>query len=200
MKLFLTKVKNKILNIIRNTYIYFQRQKYNGNQVSIISQNCIGGVFYHDMKCEFLSPTINLFIKEPDFIRFVSNLKHYIDCELIVEDGEDYPIGYLDDIRIDFMHYDSCEEAKSAWDRRKKRIDYSKVIVLCTDADGFDSECFELWQEIKYHKILFTVNKEYLIDNSSLYFPKCADDTLPNTIDTREFYKNGRLIKMINRL
>ena len=73
MKLIFTKVKNKILNYIRNAYIYLNRRKFNGNQVSIISQNCIGGVFYHDMKCEFLSPTINLFIRQPDFIKFLNN-------------------------------------------------------------------------------------------------------------------------------
>ena len=45
---------------------------------TLISQNCIGGVFYHDMGLPFQSPTINLYFKAADFIKFVLNLEDYL--------------------------------------------------------------------------------------------------------------------------
>ena len=199
MKLFFTKIINKIKNILRRTYVYINRKKYNGNQVSIISQNCIGGVFYHDMKCKFLSPTVGLFIRQPDFIKLVNNLKYYLDSDIVIEDGESYPLGRIDDITVDFMHYTSCEEAYELWNRRKARVDFNKIVVLCSDADGFDDSIFEEWKNIKYPKILFTVNEKYKTDNSSLYFKEYSDlNFLPNTIDTRKFYKHNKLMNTIN--
>lgn len=85
---------------------------------SVLSQNCIGDVFYHDMGMNFLSPTINAFFKGSDFVKFVQRLEYYMGPELHMTWGEEYPIGYLDDIAIYFMHYSTCEEDKRKWDER----------------------------------------------------------------------------------
>ena len=76
------RVKSKFLRMKRDRKIRQILSAVKPNDVSIISQNCIGGVFYHDIGMQFLSPTINLFIKEPDFVRFALNLRHYMECEL----------------------------------------------------------------------------------------------------------------------
>ena len=39
----------------------------------------------------------------------------------------DFPLGLCDDICICFHHYDSFEQAKVAWDRRKARVDYDHL-------------------------------------------------------------------------
>lgn len=66
------------------------RKCFKPRPVSIISQQCIGGGIYHDMGMQFLSPTINLYFEAKDFIKFVENLKHYMNVEIDVkeEDGK----------------------------------------------------------------------------------------------------------------
>ena len=39
----------------------------------------------------------------------------------------EYPIGYLDDIEIHFMHYQSITEVKEKWERRTKKC-YNRLI------------------------------------------------------------------------
>ena len=168
--------------------------------ISIISQNCIGGVLSHDLGMQFLSPTVNLFIREPDFVKFALNLEHYLGCSLRVHWGGTYPIGTLDDITIYFMHYDTCEEAKQAWERRTKRVDLDRILVLSTDRNSFDDAVYEQWQQIPYPKILFTADPRYGQDPDSVFFPEYqAQGFVPDLIPRREFYKDGKLIRTINR-
>lgn len=177
------------------------RARLKARDVTILSQNCIGGVFYHDMGLEFLSPTINLFFKEPDFIRFVTDLEHYLGCELQVSMGEAYPIGTLDDITVHFMHYKTCQEAVASWERRKKRINPEKILVVATDRNGFDDDVFELWRGIPYPKVLFTVNPRYAKDVGSVFYPQFQDQPfVPDLIPGRHFYQNDVLLNAVNGL
>lgn len=52
------------------------------------------------MNCKFLTPTVNLFFTTSDFIKFVNDLDYYLSFTPVVEMGEKYPIGTLDDIKI----------------------------------------------------------------------------------------------------
>lgn len=197
---FMQRVQGKMQRMKRNALIHRMKSKLNNEGFSIISQNCIGGVFYHDMEMEFLSPTINLFIKPPDFVRFVLNLKEYLSMELRMEWGEAYPIGNLGDIKIHFMHYNSCTEAVNSWNRRKMRINFQKIIILSTDMEGFDDEVFEQWKQITYPKILFTVHEKYAQSGESICFPQyISAGHVLDIIPDREFYKKNILINTINR-
>lgn len=55
------------------------RKRLKNNEFSIISNDCTGGVIYHDLGLRFTSPTINLFF-EPyeDYLYFLSNIKDYL--------------------------------------------------------------------------------------------------------------------------
>ena len=75
------------------------------SDVTIFSQNCIGGVMYHDCGAKFLSPTINLYMLPSDFMRFVQNYEKYFAESPQIKDGEKYPIGvFSDGLQINFMH------------------------------------------------------------------------------------------------
>lgn len=174
------------------------KRKLQEKDCTIISQNCIGGVFYHDMGLQFLSPTINAFIPEPGFVKLVLNLRHYMQLELVMRWGGEYPIGTLDDVEIHFMHYDTCKEAKDAWEKRKARINWDKIFVIGTDRDGFDDEAYELWKQITYPKILFTAHPEFTED--AVHCPEyTADGQVGDLISRRKFYSQHFLIKAINR-
>ena len=167
--------------------------------ITFISQNCIGGVLYHDLGLQFLSPMINTFIPEPGFVKLVLNLRHYMEQELVVRWHETYPVGMLEDVEIHFMHYETCKDAKEAWNRRKQRINWDKIFVIGTDRDGFDETVYELWKQVKYPKILFTAHPEFT--EEAVYFPEyAAEGQVVDLISGRKFYHNGMLISKLAQL
>lgn len=154
---------------------------------SIISCNCIGGLIYHDYNLKFLSPTINLYIESPDFIKFVQNLSNYLSLELIEIFGYKYPVGKLGDIKIHFLHYDSFYDAKMKWDERKKRVNFSNIFVIMSDRDNYSDSLFSEFKKIKYKKILFS--HKFIDDDEVVFVEKDRNkpmvDDLTKYIDFR---------------
>lgn len=188
----------KIINIKNRHIIKRNKSLLKNTDFSIISQNCIGGVLYSDLGLKFLSPTINLYFSANDFVKFALNLRYYLGLNLEMRWGEEYPIGILGDISVHFMHYETCSEAKEAWERRKLRINYNKILVLSTDMDGFDENTYSLWKQIHYPKILLSSKKW---DDNCLFFNKYSQlPSVPDLIPKREFYKDDIIINKINML
>ena len=59
-----------------------RRKKLREDNFTIISNNCWGGHVYRYFNMPYDSPTIGLFFESTDYIKFISNLKHYINQEL----------------------------------------------------------------------------------------------------------------------
>lgn len=135
------------------------RAKLKNTNFSVISSNCNGGFILHDLGQRFNSPTVNLYLFPKDFIKLVKNLKYYMSLKLsfVKEDGKNYPIGVLDDIRVYFMHYKSEEEAENKWEERKKRINYDNIFIMMTDKDGCTYEDLKEFDSLEYkNKVVFT--------------------------------------------
>lgn len=168
--------------------------------ISIISQNCIGGIIYHDLERENLSPTINLFLGASDFMNFVLNIQKYLDIEMKINWLETYPVGMLDDIYIFFRHNITCTDALNAWNRRKDRIRFDRILVLCTDRFQFDDKVYITWETIQYPKLLYTCHKKYAGINA-VYFPKYRFmKNVPDLIRFREFYKDDKLLSVMKAI
>lgn len=193
------RVKNRLLREKQNACIRRQRKQLRAQEVSLISQNCIGGVFYHDMQQQFLSPTVNLFFTAEEFVRFVQDLPRYLAMEPEMHWDEEFPIGKLGDVTIHFMHYDTCAQAKDAWQRRKARVQWNKIVVLCSDMEGFDDAVFTQWKRIPYPKVLFTANKTYAQEPGIVYYPE-YENKMPDLIPERKFYRSGVLLDTVNQL
>lgn len=200
LKSIFPRIQKKIIRIKIRQLIARVKREISIKNVTIISQNCIGGVFYHDMGMKFTSPTINLFINGPDFVRLVQNLKYYMESNLEMSWEEEYPIGILgDDVRIDFMHYQSCEEAKEKWEKRAKRINWDKIVVFSTDRNGFTEEVFLEWKKIRYPRVFFTSNKMFIEEKNTVFYPEYSSNNfVPDLIPKREFYKDGIVQSVIN--
>lgn len=138
--------------------IYYRKKKYNLNDLSIISCNCIGGIISHDYGLEFKSPTVNLYFNSEDFIKFVENLKYYINQDLVFLEKhiEGYPICQLDDITIHFVHYNSFKDCKEKWDKRKLRINFENILCIFTNQNNCTYELVERFSKIPYKKIMFS--------------------------------------------
>ena len=158
---------------------------------TIISNNCVGGAVCHELGMEFKTPTINLQILPEDFMRFCTNLKYYINCELIechnftpYEEHNlikmfgcvpDMPFGLIGDIVVCFQHYETFSEAKAKWDERKARIDYDHIGYLFhVRGPEYGKEALEFVREEIPHSLVITEN--FVIPGSVALYPKEGDN------------------------
>lgn len=130
------------------------------NPPSIISQNCFGGLLYNRMDLPFCSPTINLFFKCDDFIKFCTNFSEYINIEPVLDHYShdehtkiDYPVAKINDIEIHFNHDNIFEEAIKKWDTRRTRLNFNNFLIVMR-AEG--SDMLNGYRNIPYRKICFT--------------------------------------------
>lgn len=169
--------------------------------ITVFSQNCIGGVMYHDCGARFLSPTVNLYMLPSDFIKFVNNFEFYLSQKPEITMGENYPIGYFSDgLKVNFMHYKTVDEALDKWESRKKRINKDKIFIICVERDGFNYENYIEFKKIKYPKVLFTIKKELDEDSECIYIPKFKkEEQLPDIIPGRYMYYKNKLPLLITK-
>lgn len=124
----------------------FQRNLRN-DSFTILSSNCIGGVIYHRLGKQFLSPTINMWFRQPDFVSFCLHLDYYLRQKLSFYRGEEsYPTAELrgtdeiPTIRLYFNHAKTEEEAEEAWEKRKPRIVRENLFIVLYKLDGVTVE------------------------------------------------------------
>ncbi len=62
----------KIKEKLRNIYLWYLRRLFkNAPELSVISNNCLGGMVLHDRGLRFNSPTVNLWIPAHDYVRML---------------------------------------------------------------------------------------------------------------------------------
>lgn len=170
-------IKNRIWSIFKKIRTKRYSKLYTNKDITIISMNCTGGILYHDLGLKFLSPTVNLYMRAEDFIKFCENLKHYLSVDLMIPCNDSniigerkYPVAWLDDILLYLVHYKSIEEAQEKWNVRKKRVNWDKIVILNNDREGMTDELKDRFEALPYKKIMFT----HLPDDlhpSCLYLP-----------------------------
>lgn len=117
------------------------KKRIKNKDFSIICSTCIGGLIYHDLGMEFLSPTINMYMNNLDFIKFACNLKYYCSIDLtFIETEEDFPVAMCGDIRLNFNHSKTAEDAQRDWNRRKERINYDNIYLIFYYREGYSLE------------------------------------------------------------
>lgn len=169
MKKILKRIYEKtVLKVVKKVRYAFLKNR----DFTIISNNCWGGHIYQYFDMQYNTPTVGLTFFADEYIKFVSNLKHYLNCELtfipkkeskyydIYKDKEKYyPIGKLDDIEIVFLHYKSEEEAYQKWNRRKARMNWDNLIVKFNDMNQATDEHILQFDKLPYkNKICFVAN------------------------------------------
>ena len=138
------------------------RKKLKNDNFSIICSNCIGGIIYNRLGKKFLSPTINLWIRQNDFLKFVLDLKGYISKDLVfIESEYDYPVALLGDIKIHFNHYKTEEDARLNWDKRKNRINYDNLFIIMNNRDNITENDILKLNNVKCKNKIVLANKDY---------------------------------------
>ena len=163
----------KLLKYYRIAFAKARRKELKNTEFTIISNNCWGGMVYESYDLPKESPTTGLFFMASDYIKFLSDIKGYLEKELVFIDPKNsryidvlksdkrfgsYPIGMLGDIEIMFLHYHSPQEAKDKWERRIKRINWDKLIVKFNDQNGCTADDVKAFANLPYkHKLFFTI-------------------------------------------
>lgn len=130
-------------------------------QPSILSSNCVGSRLSEISSVPYLSPTVGLWFKPADFLRFCENVEVAMNSDISYDPEESLKMGYpvgnlLGSIRIYFLHYDTFESARLKWLERCKRIRLDKILVVMTDRDGFSQSDITNFNKLDYPKILLS--------------------------------------------
>jgi uncharacterized protein (DUF1919 family) len=85
----------------------------------------------------FLSPLINMFELDADYIKLLQSLREYLDYPLkLYKFGYDtnlkknYPICRIHDVNLYMNHYDDFDIAFNKWEERKKRINWDNLFIM----------------------------------------------------------------------
>lgn len=133
------------------------RRKLKNDNFTILCSNCVGGTLYHRLGKEFLSPTINLFMTNPDFAEFCLHLDWYLTQKIcFIDTDKPYPVGELrgdgaeiPTITIHFNHDSVNEEAEAKWERRKVRINRDNMYIMLYNTDGITLEQLRQLEQVK---------------------------------------------------
>ncbi len=155
----------QIPDLILKDYI-----KLKESNISIISNNCWGGIIYQTLGLECKSPFKNLFLYDDDYLRLISNLEKYMELEPQFSHYEDephsgikYPVLQIDDVQIHCNHVKDSKIAIDDWNRRKKKINYDNLFIemytsnreaaeiFITKLNNNNGICFVPWESDHQH-------------------------------------------------
>lgn len=202
------KVANKIREFIvrfvtpiRRCHKNKLKEKLKIQDFTLLTNNCAGGIIYHDLGLRFDSPTINLYFTVSDFLTFVENLSEFEDGILIKkEDSSIFPIGMLKSrksdkcITIYFMHYHTWEEAKSSWIKRIERIHKDRIAVLIDANCGLSEDNMERFNKLVYHKKLLIPREYHIHKAENIHLMNCYNKE-DNTGKSMMYRMHGMGIK-----
>ena len=155
------KLKKYFNNIYRRKFINTHDLK--NFDFTLVCNNCLGGFMNKDFNLRFNSPFINLFIRDEDYVELLNkdNFKLFLN-EPIVEVKDKsvpYPVGKIGNIRLDFMHYKSIEEAITKFEQRRSRMNFDNLFFIMTCVHQIDDKLINRFEEAHFKNKVIFVNK-----------------------------------------
>ncbi|EGY32831.1 bicyclomycin/multidrug efflux system [Aggregatibacter actinomycetemcomitans serotype e str. SC1083] len=180
MSLF-SKIKGAVNKFHRKSINRKLKNRLQNHGMSVLSSNCVGAFILHDLNEPFNSPFVNLYVKPRNFIRYLQNMPHYHQQTLVFKPADKpYPVGWLDDIPIHFMHYHSAQEAQEKWESRLKRLDSDNLFIVMTNKDGAEGVTYQDLADFDNlpfkNKVVFT-HKPYPELESAVYIKGFENET-----------------------
>lgn len=190
---------------------FFTKLFLKNKDFTIISNNCWAGRAYQYLDMPYLSPTVGLYFFAPDYIKFISDLRRYLDMPLkFIEPAEskyyeelqkrnqaDKPIGILDDVEIVFLHYKSQAEALEKWNRRKARVNFDNIFIKMSRMNLCTEEHIRFFDSLPFKNKFFINNREPLLYKSEVYW---NEEWNPEGVsDTRPFPGNIKISELLNK-
>lgn len=170
MKEFQDKTKEFLRKIQRNRINMELRKSLINKDFSLFSNNCVGGVISHELGLQFKSPTVNLWMNDSDYIKFLKNIKSYLSQNITeIKINKPYPVGMLGDITLYFQHYVSINEAKKKWEERIGRINWDNLFVMFVTLSDKRNEAIDGFLSLEYQNKAVLSLIEHP-DDTEIYF------------------------------
>lgn len=164
-KLILFWKRTKLFSLIDSLISQYYRRRIKNDNFTILCSNCVGGILYHRLGKKFLTPTINMWIPQPDFVEFCVHLDYYLAQDpQFIESNQSFPVGQLigdgeniPSITLNFNHDKVAEEARAKWNERKKRIVRDNMYIMMYKLDGVTVEQLKRLENVPCrNKVVFT--------------------------------------------
>lgn len=181
-------------DFLRTCFILKEKRKKIGEKLTskciVISSDCTGSRVMYDYGLPCYVPNVNLGIRSPDFIKYVSNLDYYTQQPLI-EDKEcmvpldkndtlpvSYPVALCGDIRLYFAHgNDSFELHKRKWEagckllNRTRKRDDANIFIIMNDRNFCSLEDLRAFDNLPYPNKVVFVHEPHPEIKSAFYVP-----------------------------
>lgn len=123
------------------------------SKVSIFAESGYGSAIYRNLRLQFRSPFVNMYIPPKDYLKFLRcpeaflqqpfTYSHLADCSESITGMGGYPVYLLgDEIAFHCFHVRTPDSAQRAWKRRLHRINYDKMLFLMILENDADAEEF----------------------------------------------------------
>lgn len=152
-----------ITRLEHRLYIKNKRNKLLNKTPTIIADNCIGGIMYHDLGLRFNTPFINIGFIGSEYVKILNNLHYYLSLtprntgRELEHAGVKYPIISLGDVQFIFAHETDIELAIKKWEKRKQRVDYDNLYVFMSDSFNTTYTDILNFDQLPYnHKVVLT--------------------------------------------
>lgn len=164
----MSRLSNRI-NVFCNRFISARiKQRWKelgGESLSILSNNCLGGLVSHDLGLRFDSPTVNLCMPLPSFVLLMEHLDEALVAR--VEESSDkatpYPVGILKltagDILLHFMHYRCFSSAVKTWQKRSERVVKERLVIIAAENVRCDDSVLLRFHSLPFPKVLLTAEQ-----------------------------------------
>lgn len=167
-------------------------------------QTVLVAPFTIDWGGQFLSPTINMWETQRDFIKLAVNPKYYMEQPLVfIDTDEPTPVAQCGDILLHFNHHKTAEEAERDWNRRKQRINYDNIYIIFYYRDGYSLDEIREIEKAKCKNIALLTDKELPLDYAVVIKPtegKAFSDSFldRDEFGLRTFEKQWNYVKWLN--
>lgn len=164
------KMHSLLIQVVNSIFEAQCRIRLKNHEFTILCSNCIGGVISNRLGLQFNSPTVNLFIRQYDFIKFALAPHYYLEQELVFIPVDcPYPVGQLDDIQIHFNHSKNIADACCDWNRRKQRIIWDNLFVILYDRDNLTREQILSLQDVVCKRLIVLTEHDTFCDLPYVY-------------------------------
>ena len=194
---------NPILGKIRK---HFVRDKH----FTIISNNCWGAHVYRYFNLPYQSPTIGMYFYGDEYVKFISDLKHYCSYDLKIiraEESRHYNylktqnntnalIGVLDDVEIVLLHFHSPEEAIEKWRRRVDRINWDNIILKFSEQNYVTEEQLRQVDDMTFEKKIIFTSHDYGLKSQVIFKEWEGCPQIPD--ETTHFRRYVNLVNLVN--
>ena len=175
----LIELRDKIIRHLRRYRYNILRKRLTNKNFTLLSNNCLGAIYLHDIHQPFLTPTVNAGTVPADFVKFCNNLDYYLSLEMVMskeESREKVQYGYVGDIRVYFPHFKYYDEPREKWNIRRHRVNKDNIFIMMTERDNCTYEDLLAFDNLPYkNKVVFTV-REYPEIKSAYHLKGCVDN------------------------